>query len=73
MTHVYNSSRRFIADEFWFDNYCVNTYTIFEACVAKTLELYDVVDSLDPPTPPVKYPRTPGNKPEPDDNKLNAW
>jgi len=31
------------------------------------------VDSLDPPSPPVKYPRTPGNKPEPDDNKLNAW
>ena len=36
-------------------------------------DAYDVVDELPNPLPPVKYPRTPGSKPMPKDNKYGAW
>jgi amidase len=34
---------------------------------------YDVVDAMPDYLPTVKYPRTPGYKPEGDENKYNAW
>ncbi|XP_077981273.1 amidase-like [Glandiceps talaboti] len=34
---------------------------------------FDVVDSKQEPTLPVKYPRTPGYRPREEDNPLNAW
>ncbi|KAL4226756.1 hypothetical protein ACF0H5_014736 [Mactra antiquata] len=37
------------------------------------LHEYEVVDSLVSPSLDVKYPRTPGYRPEPEDNLCNAW
>lgn len=34
---------------------------------------YDVVDSMPDNIPEVRYPRTPGRRPEGEENKLNAW
>ena len=34
---------------------------------------YNVVDAMPDNLPPVKYPRTPGSRPRPEDNKHNAW
>ncbi|MEM9783168.1 MAG: amidase [Pseudomonadota bacterium] len=34
---------------------------------------YDIVDTLVEPLPEVRYPRTPGHRPEPDDNPYGAW
>lgn len=36
-------------------------------------DAYDTIDALPNPLPPVKYPRTPGAKPAPADNKYGAW
>ncbi|XP_070558594.1 amidase-like isoform X2 [Ptychodera flava] len=41
--------------------------------MASSCKAFDVVDSLPEPLPPVKYPRTPGYRPRPEENKLNAW
>ena len=38
-----------------------------------TMQAYDLVDSLPENLPTVKYPRTPGRRPSPDENPLNAW
>lgn len=38
-----------------------------------TFQAYDRVDSLPDNLPPVRYPRTPGQRPSPADNPLNAW
>ena len=37
------------------------------------LKSYDQVYRMIEPKPPVKYPRTPGYRPPPEENKLNAW
>ena len=34
---------------------------------------YERLMALDPPTLPVKYPRTPGYKPPAEENIYNAW
>lgn len=36
-------------------------------------QAYDVLDSLPDEKPVVKYPRTPGYRPQPEDNPHNAW
>ncbi|XP_070558592.1 amidase-like [Ptychodera flava] len=41
--------------------------------MASACKSFDVVDSLPEPLLPVKYPRTPGYRPRPEENKLNAW
>ncbi|XP_070558617.1 amidase-like [Ptychodera flava] len=41
--------------------------------MAFSCKSFDVVDSLPEPLLPVKYPRTPGYRPRPEENKLNAW
>lgn len=38
-----------------------------------TIDAYDAVDEMPDNLPPVKYPRTPGYRPGPDENKYNAW
>ncbi len=37
------------------------------------IDAYNVVDSLPDYLPEVKYPRTPGYRPAPEDNPYNAW
>jgi len=46
---------------------------IFSEHMHTAAEVYGTLNKLVAPTLPVKYPRTPGYKPEPSDNKLNAW
>src|SRR3546814_5495555 len=38
-----------------------------------TIQAYDAVDALPDFLPPVDYPRTPGYRPQPSENPLNAW
>jgi len=45
----------------------------YAALMAATLASYDRLDELSEPKPQVKYPRTPGYRPAPADNPLNAW
>ena len=42
-------------------------------CMAPLIEGYNAVDSMPDNLPPVKYPRTPGYRPEGDENRYNAW
>src|SRR5688572_23005332 len=34
---------------------------------------YQAIEALADPVPPVRYPRTPGYRPEGDENRYNAW
>lgn len=45
----------------------------FRDLMAGNLASYDVVDAMPDNLPEVKYPRTPGQRPLPEDNPLNAW
>ena len=54
--------------------------TMDDAKIAEHLELmqgmfdrYDLVDAMPDEIPPVKYPRTPGYRPGPEENPHNAW
>ncbi|MGE0420621.1 MAG: amidase [Reyranellaceae bacterium] len=54
--------------------------SLSDADVASFIELirpsvaaYNVVDAMPDNLPEVKYPRTPGKRPAPEDNKHNAW
>ena len=47
--------------------------TSFLALMKPSIDGYNVVDQLPDNLPPVKYPRTPGHRPPPDDNAHNAW
>ena len=41
--------------------------------MAGSIEAYNVVDRMPDNLPPVRYPRTPGHRPEGEENKYNAW
>ena len=41
--------------------------------MAGNLASYDRLDELTEPSLPVAYPRSPGCRPQPEDNPLNAW
>lgn len=43
------------------------------ACMAANLEAYDVIDATADEVPLVRYPRTPGYRPGPEENHYNAW
>ncbi|WP_207483283.1 amidase [Arenibaculum pallidiluteum] len=43
------------------------------ALMQPMLNAYDVVDALPDEVPAVKYPRTPGYRPGPEENRHNAW
>ena len=45
----------------------------FLALMEGTFQAYDQVDALPDNLPPVDYPRTPGHRPPPAENPLNAW
>ena len=45
----------------------------FRDLMEPSLEAYEHLDALVEPTLPVKYPRSPGYRPDPEDNPLNAW
>ncbi|XP_078596371.1 amidase-like isoform X1 [Branchiostoma floridae x Branchiostoma japonicum] len=45
----------------------------FQNVMKGTLESYQRVDQLVQPLPPVKWPRTPGWRPQPKENPHNAW
>lgn len=45
----------------------------FLALMQPNFDAYDVVDALPDNVPPVKYPRTPGYRPGPAENKYGAW
>ena len=45
----------------------------FHGLIAPIMASYERLDQLPEPTLPVKYPRTPGHRPTPQDNPLNAW
>jgi amidase len=45
----------------------------FQGLVAGALAGYARLDELAEPVPPVRYPRTPGHRPPPEENPLNAW
>lgn len=45
----------------------------FADLMAGNLALYETLDALPDDLPPVRYPRTPGQRPAPQDNPLNAW
>ena len=45
----------------------------FQGLVAGALASYARLDELAEPALPVRYPRTPGHRPSPEQNPLNAW
>ena len=45
----------------------------FQGLIAGSLPAYERVHELTEPKPEVKYPRTSGFRPQPDDNPLSAW
>lgn len=45
----------------------------FHALMQGQLDAYDLVDEMVAPLPEVGYPRTPGVRPEPQDNPFGAW
>ena len=45
----------------------------YMAIMEGTFQAYDRVDALPDYLPQVKYPRTPGRRPDPSENPLNAW
>lgn len=45
----------------------------FQEHISETLDEYQIINDLVPPTLPVQYPRTPGFRPQPENNLCNAW
>ena len=45
----------------------------FRGLMQGLLDAYDVVDGMVEQLPEVKYPRTPGVRPQPEDNPYGAW
>jgi amidase len=47
--------------------------TSFRGLMQGSIEAYNVVGTMPDEVPPVKYPRTPGYQPSPEENPRNAW
>ena len=45
----------------------------FQGLIEGPMASYERIDQLVEPKPPVKYPRSGGYRPEPEENQLNAW
>ena len=45
----------------------------YDALMQGNYAAYDAVDAMPDYVPAVKYPRTPGYRPEGEENKYNAW
>ncbi len=50
-----------------------DTLRTYLSLMEGTIQAYDTVDALPDFLPPVDYPRTPGYRPQPAENPLNAW
>ena len=61
-----------IADSFGL-NLSIEDAESFQGLMGGTIASYDRIDDLVDTKLPVKYPRTPGHRPEQADNKYNAW
>ena len=61
-----------IADSFGL-NLTIEDAKSFVALTAGLKESYDRLDAMVEPRPAVKYPRTPGHEPPPEENLYNAW
>lgn len=59
------------------DTYCLNLsdedLVSFQSLMSGTVISYNRLDQLAEPSLPVKYPRQPGYRPQPQDNPYNAW
>jgi amidase len=42
-------------------------------CLTDAIAAYNAIDQMADELPPVAYPRTPGRRPSPDENRYNAW
>jgi amidase len=45
----------------------------FRTLMAGSIAAYNLIDAMPDEVPPVRYPRTPGYRPEPAENPRNAW
>ncbi len=45
----------------------------FQGLIRASLASYDVIDRLQDPRAPVRYPRSPGERPRPEENPFGAW
>jgi amidase len=45
----------------------------FRGIMQGSIDAYNVIDGMPDEVPPVKYPRTPGYRPGPEENPRNAW
>lgn len=63
---------RYIAAEYHLDLSDADVES-FQGLISGSLPAYERIHGLVEPKPPVKYPRTPGYRPQPEDNPLNAW
>ena len=63
---------RYIAAEYHLDLSDADVES-FQGLIAGSLPAYERIHELVEPKLPVKYPRTPGYRPQPEDNPLNAW
>ncbi|GAB4229430.1 MAG: amidase [Elainellaceae cyanobacterium] len=61
-----------IAKEFYLDLSEADLAS-FQGLMQGTLSSYDRIEQLTEPTLSVKYPRSPGYRPQPEDNPFNAW
>ena len=52
--------------------FACNIYCIV-GFMGRGLSNYNKLDQFPEPLPPVKYARTPGFRPDPSENRLNAW
>lgn len=63
---------RYIADEYHLDM-SEEDLASFQGLIAGSLPAYERIHELTEPKPEVKYPRTSGYRPQPQDNPWNAW
>ena len=50
-----------------------NWYSSLLALARECADVYQTWANIPEPIPPVRYPRTPGYRPAPEDNPNNAW
>ena len=64
---------REVAAELGFANMSDDDLRLHLKMLEGNFEAYDVVDQMPDELPEVRYPRTPGRRPAPDENPYGAW
>ena len=54
-------------------SFCTNWYSSIVVLARESAEVYQTWANIPEDIPPVRYPRTPGYRPAPEDNPNNAW